>query len=186
MNCNCLNGIDTNLIVTLAEQAKGQIYSGLYKNYNEATNSIADDYGQEIAQLVLQFLQTNNMPQGVMVTPNQPNKRVLSPSELKQLFIDLKLDINKEENRRQAMQAIAARSDIDFDATLQILNTIPFLNNGNTNTPSTESNSGLFLKALLGFAVGYGIKKIFFSNKKPVKTAFAGVQAKRKVEIVQF
>lgn len=186
MTCNCLNGIDTNLIASLAEQAKGQIYSGLYKNYNEAANSIADDYGQEIGQLVLQFLQTNIMPQGVPATPYQQSKKILTPSELKQLFIELNLDINKMGDRRKAMQAIAARPDIDGDATYQVLNTIPFLNNGNNNAPSTESNSGLLLKALLAFGIGYGIKKIFFNNKNTAKSTLAGVQAKRKVEIVQF
>ena len=185
MMCNCLNGIDTNLIASLAEQAKGQIYSGLYKNYNEAANSIADDYGQEIGQLVLQFLQTNNMPQGVPATPYQQSKKILTPSELKELFIELKLDIDKMGDRRRAMQALTARPDIDVDATYQVLNTIPFVGGGN-NAPSTESNSGLLVKALLAFGIGYGIKKIFFNNKNTAKSTLAGVQAKRKVEVVQF
>lgn len=184
--CSCLNGIDTNLISSLAEQAKSQIYSGLYKNYNEAAQSITDDYGHEIGQLVLQYLQTNTMPAGEPNTPYQPTKRVLSPSELKQLFIELNLNINLASDRKKAMQAIAPRPDIDQNATQQMLNTIPFLNNGN-NAPSTESNGGLILNALAGFAIGFAIKKIFFSDKKPAKTTLAGVvKTKKKVEKVIF
>lgn len=180
MRCNCLNGEGINPqlapenIVSLAN------YYASINPIGERIRAIAEDHDQEVANAVLQFYNTGTF------TPYQPNKKVLTPSELKQLFIELNLDINKMDDRRKAMQALTARTDIDVEATNQVLNTIPFLNNGNNDTPSNESNSGLLLKALLAFGIGYGIKKIFFNNKNTAKSTLAGVQAKRKVEIVQF
>jgi hypothetical protein len=181
--CSCLNGLDKlgNAQLT-PENIMNVAQNYAYINpYADRIRSIDEDYGIDVANAVKAFYET-----GKITPPSQPNKIVLNPGELKQLFIELKLDINKMDDRLRAMQSITARPDIDVEATNQMLNSIPLLNNGNNDTPSTESNSGLLVKALLAFGIGYGIKKIFFNNKNTAKSTLAGVQAKRKVEIVQF
>jgi hypothetical protein len=209
--CNRLNGyepFDEQLVQQVAER-----YNYM-SNYGDRMRSIDEDYGQygpEFLAAVDKIYKASNKVAIRNATSNNsvstsqyvapPNgKPILSPDQLKKLFLDLNKNINFSGDRAYVVSYLKMQ-DIDVERTIAVLNSIPVLlfDSQIPKEPSGQqikekedlgSIGGMLFKTLAAIGIGYGLKKIFFSKKeKSASPAVNGVPNKaptKKVQKVNF
>lgn len=210
--CGCKNNLngfdlfDSQLVERVAQQ-----YSSI-SSYGDRMRSIDEDYGHlgpdflaavekiyNPNKVAIRTSTNNTVSNSQYVAP--PNgKPILSPGQLKSLFLSLNKNINNQRDRSVVISYLKMQ-DIDLERTLAVLNSIPVLlfdsqvprepTDQNLVEKKDESSLGSMLfKTIAAIGIGYGLKKIFFGKKEKAATsAVGGVPYKaptKKVQKVNF